>query len=49
MSAEEFLEGAMALPAAARFRLGIRLLESLEVVPDPAEAAEVEPSVEPPK
>lgn len=31
MSAEEFLEGAMKLPADARWRLGMRLLESLEV------------------
>lgn len=50
MSAEEFLEGAMALPAPERWRLGIRLLQSLEVKdPESADAAGVEPSVDPPK
>ncbi|MBC7632979.1 hypothetical protein [Aeromicrobium sp.] len=42
MSAAEFLEGAMTLPADARLRLASRLIESLEVVPDSGQAAESE-------
>lgn len=47
MSAEEILEGAMKLPADARWRLGMRLLESLEVVADSGDAAGPEPDPEP--
>ena len=46
MSTEEFLEGAMKLPADARWRLGMRLLESLEVIPHSGDAAGSEPDAE---
>lgn len=38
MSEEEVLRLALALPAAARLRLAIRMIESLEVVPDSGQA-----------
>lgn len=42
MSEEEVLRLALALPASARLRLAIRLIESLEVVPDAGKVPESE-------
>jgi hypothetical protein len=48
-NAEEFLEGAMALPPRERWRLGMRLLQSLEVVDPKSPGATVESSNKPPE